>query len=154
MAKQSIINEGIVDTSEPMSNINVTSLVDVMFCLLIMFMVATPLIEQDETGVVLPAARAEKIEKEEGLYTVISIDRKGQHFLGGMALSADPEKLKVEISQNATLSEQGMVFVQADKNVEHGKIVDLLIMLKDANVQEVGFVTDPNLKRIKQERGE
>ena len=42
---------------EPMASINVTSLVDVMFCLLIMFMVATPLMSKDQMKVKLPKAK-------------------------------------------------------------------------------------------------
>lgn len=153
MAKQSIINEGMVDTDSPMSNINVTSLVDVMFCLLIMFMVATPMSEAQEFEVELPNARGKEINKEEGLYQVLSIDAKGNHFLGGMALSADPDKLKAEITGNAKLKDDGMLFIQADKNLDHAKIVDLLILLKDAEVSEVGFVIDPDEKKLKQARG-
>lgn len=154
MAKQSIINEGMVDSDSPMSNINVTSLVDVMFCLLIMFMVATPLSKPKGEQVDLPPARGEVISKEEALYEVVTIDAKGNHFLGGMALSADPEKLKAEITGNAKLKEQGILFIQADKNLDHGKIVDLLVLLKEAEVSEVGFVIDPNLKKIKEARGQ
>lgn len=154
MAKHSIINEGTVDSDSPISSINVTSLVDVMFCLLIMFMVATPLISPDGTEVELPNARGLAISKDEALYKVISIDAKGNHFLGGMALSNDPDKLKAEITGNAKLGEDGLLFIQADKNLDHAKIVDLLILLKETDVNEVGFVIDPNLEKIKKARGE
>lgn len=153
MAKQSIINEGIVDGDSPMSNINVTSLVDVMFCLLIMFMVATPLIKQEGAEVELPPSRGEELGEDAALYSIVSIDAQGNHFLGGMALSKDPDKLKSEITGNAKLKEDGMLFIQADKNLDHAKIVDLLILLREAEVTEVGFVVDPDLKKIKAARG-
>ena len=41
-----------------------------------------------------------------------------------------------------------MVFIQGDQNVDHARIVDILAALKDAEVSQVGFVTDPNRKRI------
>ena len=56
-----VVNEGLVESGEPVSAINVTSLVDVMFCLLIMFMVATPLMTPDGAEVELPPARGEEI---------------------------------------------------------------------------------------------
>ena len=154
MAKQSIINEGIVDSESPMSNINVTSLVDVMFCLLIMFMVATPLIKQEGADVDLPPSRGEELGEDAALYSIVSIDAEGNHFLGGMALSKDPDKLKAEITGNAKLKEDGMLFLQADKNLDHAKIVDLLILLREAEVTEVGFVVDPDTKKIKAARGQ
>ncbi|MCA9705765.1 MAG: biopolymer transporter ExbD [Myxococcales bacterium] len=144
---RSIINE---DSSgdQPMSAINVTSLVDVMFCLLIMFMVATPLMSPDGMAVDLPAARGEEITEDEFLYTVISVDKTGRAFLGTLPLSQDPTKMKEELANNAKIKEDGQVFIQGDQNVEHARIVDILVALKDAEVSQVGFVTDPNSKRI------
>lgn len=144
---RSVINEDLTG-DEPMTAINVTSLVDVMFCLLIMFMVATPLMSPDGQEVELPAARGEEITEEEFLYGVISIDKQGRAFLGTLPLSTDPDKLKEEIANNAKLKEEGRVFIQGDQNVDHARIVDILAALKEAEVSEVGFVTDPNLKRI------
>ncbi len=143
----SIINEEL-SGDEPMTAINVTSLVDVMFCLLIMFMVATPLMSPEGEAVELPAARGEKISEEEFLYTVISVDKDGRAFLGTLPLSTKPDKLKEEIANNAKLQEDGVVFLQGDQNVEHARIVDILAALKEAEVSEVGFVTDPNTKRV------
>jgi len=144
---RSIINEDF-GGNEPMTSINVTSLVDVMFCLLIMFMVATPMMSPDGQEVELPAARGEEITEDEFLYTVISIDRTGRAFLGTLPLSEDPEKLREEIGNNAKVKEDGRVFIQGDQNVDHARIVDILVALKDAEVSQVGFVTDPNRKRI------
>lgn len=144
---RSVISEDLTG-DEPMTAINVTSLVDVMFCLLIMFMVATPLMSPEGEEVELPAARGEEITEDDFLYGVISVDEKGRAFLGTLPLSTDPDKLKEEIANNAKLKEDGRVFIQGDQNVDHARIVDILAALKDAEVSEVGFVTDPNLKRI------
>jgi len=144
---RSIINEDVTD-NEPMTAINVTSLVDVMFCLLIMFMVATPLMSPEGQDVELPAARGEEITEDEFLYTVISVDKTGHAFLGTLPLSQDPAKMKEELANNAKVKEDGQVFIQGDQNVEHARIVDILVALKDAEVSRVGFVTDPNSKRI------
>ncbi len=143
----SIINEELAG-DEPMTAINVTSLVDVMFCLLIMFMVATPLMSPDGEDVELPPARGEKISEEEFLYSVISVDRTGHAFLGGVPLATETEKLKQEIANNIKIQDDGMVFIQGDQNVDHARIVDILVALKEAEVSQVGFVTDPNSKRI------
>jgi biopolymer transport protein ExbD len=145
---RSVINESIVGTDEPMSQINVTSLVDVMFCLLIMFMVATPLMGPKGVEVELPAARGEPISEEEFLYSVISIDAKGDVFLGALPLARDPERMKQELAGNVKLKEHGMAFIQGDQNVSFERIVDVLVALKAAEISQVGFVTDPNLKRI------
>lgn len=147
---KSIINQEMTG-EDPVSAINVTSLVDVMICMLIIFMVATPMMTpQGAAEVELPAARGEKITEEEFLYTVISVDKTGRAFLGTLPLSEQPDKLKQEIANNVKIKEDGKVFLQGDKNVDHGRIVDILSALKDAEVGEVGFVTDPNPQRVKE----
>jgi biopolymer transport protein ExbD len=148
MAKASIINEGATETGEPMGAINVTSLVDVMFCLLIMFMVATPLMSPDSSDIIsLPAGRGEEITEAEFNYSYIVIDARGKLFLGSTAI-ADPE-MKDVLSRNVKIQEDGMVFIQADKNAPFSKIVDVLVALKEAEISEVGFVTDPDMKRLR-----
>ena len=53
-----------------------------------------------------------------------------------------------ELSKNAKLSEAGVVFLQADQTVPFERIVDVLVALKKAEIGEVGFVTDPNPRRL------
>lgn len=147
---KSIINQEMTG-EDPVSAINVTSLVDVMICLLIIFMVASPMMTPEgELKVELPAARGEKITEEEFLYTVISVDKTGRAFLGTLPLSQEPERLRQEIANNVKIKEDGRVFLQGDQNVDHGRIVDILAALKDAEVAEVNFVTNPQPKRVEE----
>jgi biopolymer transport protein ExbD len=134
---------------EPMASINVTSLVDVMFCLLIMFMVATPLMSKDEIEIDVPKAKGSEISEEEFLYSVISVDAAGQVYLGVLPLSSDPKEMAGELSANAKLKEEGIAFIQGDENVKYEKVVDVLAALKEAGVREVGFMTDPRVGKGK-----
>jgi len=143
-----IIQEG-ASGDEPIGAINVTSLVDVMFCLLIMFMVSTPLMSPDATDVDLPAGRGEEITEEEFFYSIISVDKAGKVFLGTLPLSADAAKMTEELKNNVKIKEDGKVFIQGDKNVDYARIVDVLIALKEAEVSSVGFVADPRMKKIR-----
>lgn len=152
MARTVIHDDNIVGTDEPMASINVTSLVDVMFCLLIMFMVATPLMSPDGVDVEIPAARGKEIGEDEFNYGVISIDAKGRVFLGTLPLSEDPARLQQELAANVKLKEDGMAFIQGDQTVVYERIVDVLVALQGAEISKVGFVTDPNLKRIQEAR--
>ena len=137
MSKASIINEGASESGEPMGSINVTSLVDVMFCLLIMFMVATPLMSPESSDIInLPAGRGEEITEAEFNYSYIVVDAKGKIFLGSTAI-ADKE-MKSVLSKNVKMQEDGMVFIQADKNAPFSKIVDVLVALKEAEISSVG----------------
>src|SRR5688572_6518437 len=131
MSKVSIIGDGAPESGELNAAINVTSLVDVMICLLIMFMIASPMMAPEGMKVDLPAGRGEEITEEAFLYTIISIDQKGNVFLGALPLDADLEKMKQQLANNVKLREDGMVFIQGDQNVEYARIVDVLVALKE-----------------------
>jgi biopolymer transport protein ExbD len=81
---------------------------------------------------------------------VVSIDKRGKVFLGTLPLSDDLEQLKGEIAGNAKLKDDGMVFIQGDQNVDYQRIVDVLVALQGASISQVGFVTDPNPKRLRE----
>jgi len=128
-----------------MSAINITPLVDIMLCLLIIFMVAAPMMvpENWSKEVTLPSARGELITEEEFLYTVVSIDARGQVFLGTLPLSPDPAKMADELARNAKLGTDGRAFIQGDAAVPYERVLDVLVALKQAGVSDVGLVTDP-----------
>ena len=142
-----IIQEG-ASGDEPIGAINVTSLVDVMFCLLIMFMVATPLMSPDAMDVELPVGRGEEISEEEFFYSVISVDQTGKIFLGTLPLSAESAKMTEELKNNVKIKDDGKVFIQGDKNVDYARIVDVLVALKEADISSVGFIADPRMNKL------
>jgi biopolymer transport protein TolR len=132
----------------PMGAINVTPMVDVMLCLLIIFMVATPaMTPESPMQIVLPNAVGQNIAEEQFLLSTISIDAKGNVFLGTVGLSADPAIMASELSSNAKLKEDGLAFLQGDKNISFDRIVDVLVALRTAGIAKVGFLTDPSAEK-------
>ncbi len=141
------IEDGLNDGG-PVAAINVTSLVDVMFCLLIMFMVSTPLMTpKEDVDLVVPKAKANVIEEAEFELSVISVDAKGQVFMGSTPLSPEPDKMASELSANEKLKTDGRAFIQGDINVPYEKVLDVLVALRKAGVEKIGFITDPNFKK-------
>ena len=82
-----ITSDSAASGDEPMAAINVTSLVDVMFCLLIMFMVATPLMSKDEVEIALPKAQGHEMTPEELEMKMVTVDGTGGVSLSGCFLS-------------------------------------------------------------------
>ena len=76
------------------------------------------------------------------------VDARGKLFLGSTAI-ADAE-MKSVLTRNVKIQEDGMVFIQADKNAPFSKIVDVLVAQKGAEIPQVGFVTDPDMKRLRE----
>ncbi|MCB9566110.1 MAG: biopolymer transporter ExbD [Myxococcales bacterium] len=144
-----IIDDGFQGDG-PMGSINVTSLVDVMFCLLIMFMVSAPMMSpKADIEIDLPKAKGNEMSEDDLLLSVISVDVKGRVYMGSTPLSEDPARMAQEIANNPKVIADGRVFIQGDENVPYERIVDVLVALQTAKVIKVGFVTDPSVKRKK-----
>jgi biopolymer transport protein ExbD len=124
----------------------VTSLVDIMFCLLIGFMVATPLMNQEQIKIDVPKARGLAITEDEFEFSVISVDANSRVFVGSLPLDADKARWTEQLGANAKLKEDGMAFIQGDRGVPFEVILDVMLSLRQAGVTEVGFVTDPKLE--------
>ncbi len=138
-----VSNDGMSDGDAPMASINVTPLIDVMFCLLIAFMVALPIAYQETIEIDVPHAPGEVINEEEFEYTVISIDAKGRVFLGSLPLDVDKARWTEQLAANAKIKKDGMAFIQGDRNVAFERVIDVMIALQQAGVTQVAFVTDP-----------
>ncbi|NVB37545.1 biopolymer transporter ExbD [Pseudenhygromyxa sp. WMMC2535] len=140
-----VTHDGSASGDEPVAAINVTSLIDIMFCLLIGFMVATPLMHQEQVKIEVPHAAGMEITEEEFEYSVISIDAKGSVFMGTLPLDSDKAAWTEQLAANQKIKDDGMAFIQGDRNVEFERVLDVMIALQEAGVSEVGFVTDPRL---------
>jgi len=126
--------------NEPMGEINVTPLVDVMLVLLIIFMVTAPLLTQG-VDVDLPDAASPPMQQNiEPL--VVTIGRKGDIHL---------QKSKVTLAQLAprikAIREQKKdlpVFIRGDAKTPYEDVARVMSALSSAGIEKVGLVTEPN----------
>jgi len=119
-----------------LSEINVTPFVDVMLVLLVIFMVTAPLLKQG-VDVDLPQAKGKQISSEERL--VIVLNEKGTIYLNDKKITAPVllEKLRTISKINPE------VYLEADRDVPYGKVVELMADIKDAGIEKLGMVTEP-----------
>lgn len=121
------------------SEINVTPFVDVMLVLLIIFMVATPMMSQG-IDVDLPQTKQVETLPTESESMVLTVRVDGSVYLDTYAvenlddLEGYLQKLVKE--KNKTL------FLQADKNVPYGVVVDVMGRIKAAGIEKMGVVAD------------
>lgn len=120
------------------ADINVTSLVDVAFVLLIIFMIAAPMM-QGGVDVQLPKAQARPLTpKEQGL--VVSVDREGRIFVDETQVSYNDFKVTFR-GLVATRHPSG-VFLRADKRVDYGDVVRVLAIIRGSGVTDVGLIAE------------
>jgi biopolymer transport protein TolR len=120
------------------AEINVTSLVDVVLTLLVIFMITAPMM-QGGVEVKVPRARTESVPSDEGL--VISIDRTGQIFVGSARV--DWEQFETLFPQLVREKGASSVYLRADEGVPYGTVVRVLGAMKAADVASVGLIAEP-----------
>lgn len=120
------------------ADINVTSLVDVAFVLLIIFMITAPIM-QGGVDVRLPRADARPIEPKAGL--VVTVDRTGRVFLDQSPLSYDD--FRATFPAFVRSRHPSGVYLRADGRVPYATVVQVLAVIRAAGVSDVGLVAEP-----------
>jgi biopolymer transport protein ExbD/biopolymer transport protein TolR len=119
------------------AEINVTSLVDVAFVLLIIFMITAPIM-QGGVDVELPRAEARPLNAKEG--RVVTVDRSGRIFVDETPVTYNDFRVTFR-SLVATRKPTG-VYLRADSRVPYGNVVRTLAVIRAAGVQNVGLVAE------------
>ncbi len=117
------------------AEVNVTSLVDVMLVLLIVFMITAPMM-QGGVDVELPRAEVRPLSPKEGI--VVSVDRGGRILVDQTPVSYDDFRATFRAMVD-TKKPEG-VYLQADSLVPFGKVVRVLAVIRTSGVQNVGVV--------------
>ncbi len=127
------------NTKALLSQINVTSLVDVMLVLLIIFMVTAPMM-QEGIDVNLPKVRAGAITSDEEPL-IISINKKGHLFIEKKKVTV--KELGKKLSTILKRRKEKMVLLMADAEVPYGHVIKAMAEIRNAGVDKVGMVTEP-----------
>ncbi len=122
----------------PMSEINVTPMVDVMLVLLIIFMVTAPLLTVG-VPVDLPKTKASMISgKDEPL--VITIDGMGRVFLQETEIELD--KLVPRLRAITANKRDTRIFVRGDRSVFYGQIMQVMGTVNAAGFAKVALIVE------------
>ncbi len=120
------------------AEINVTSLVDVAFTLLIIFMITAPIL-QGGVEIEVPRAPAAPLQASEGI--VITIDRNGSLFLDDTPVTE--AEFDAAIVQVIKRRDPDMVYVKGDTNVAYGAVLRVIGRLKEADIEAVSLIAEP-----------
>jgi biopolymer transport protein ExbD len=125
------------NSEELQSEINVTPLVDVVLVLLVIFMVVTPLLKQ-EVPIELPLAENSQATKD---LTQLTLTLAAD---GGVLLNNQPmlrEALTTQLQAIYAERTDKTIFLEADRNLSYGQVVDVMDDCKAAGVMTIGVIT-------------
>ena len=123
---------------QPLAEINVTPMVDVMLVLLVIFMVTAPLLT---VGVPLDLPKTEAAAITEPKPPVIlSLNRVGEVFIGDERI--DPGALESRLSGLAAEDPTRIVYVRGDQTISYAQLMDALEVVNHAGFSKVSLVAE------------
>jgi biopolymer transport protein ExbD/biopolymer transport protein TolR len=125
--------------AQPMSDINMTPLIDVMLVLLVIFMITAPLMTSS-LKLDLPKTDAAQ-PGDTPQFVSVALDKDGHLFYGEEAV--DAAAFAERIAAAARRNPQTEVQLRADKAVPYGRVAELIGVVQKAGLSRIGFVADP-----------
>ncbi|WP_116141060.1 ExbD/TolR family protein [Trinickia diaoshuihuensis] len=123
----------------PVSDINVTPLVDVMLVLLIVFMIAAPLMASG-VKVDLPTSNAKPLNEEKPPIAV-SLDAHGQVYVDKTAVNENT--LLPVLAQASSGDRERRIYLRGDQTLPYGKVIATMGEINDAGYAKVALVSEP-----------
>jgi len=131
------------DDNEPLAEINMVPLIDVMLVLLIIFMVTAPLLTHAVKVDLPKAASAPNVTKPDNVQ--LAIDGASQIFWNGSAV--DPAQLAERLKAAAALQPQPELHIRAERTTPYEKVAQVMSEAARQGLVRIGFVTDPSAAR-------
>jgi biopolymer transport protein TolR len=123
----------------PMSEINVTPLVDVMLVLVVIFIITAPLLA---SSIRLDLPKAEGAQPGDApRFVTLVVDKAGQLFLNDKPLAAP--QLAEQLAATARQNPETEIQLRADQGVPYGKVVEVMGIAHKAGLSRIGFVAEP-----------
>ena len=131
------------DGGGPVSDINVTPLVDVMLCLLIIMMVVAPMLQ---TGVSVALPKSKNPDPDPNIIketsAVVAIPNDGEFYIGrDRVAQADIPKTIQKILKDKPPADQ-VVYVKSSRQVKYGTVVEVINSIRDAGFEKIGLVSE------------
>ena len=130
------------DDNEPLAEINMVPLIDVMLVLLIIFMVTAPLLTH-AVKIDLPQASSQPNQTKPDKIE-LAIDAAGTLFWNGAPLPR--ARLNASLTQAAQQLPQPELHLRADKNTQYQTIAEVMSAAARQGLTKIGFVTEPNTR--------
>ena len=133
------------------ADINVTPLVDVMLVLLIIMMIVAPMLQKG-VDVKLPTAanRTDKPDTQDQV--VVGVTSSGQLYLNSVSVS--DEELATRAKEALEIAREKIVYLKADQDASYGRVMDAMDALREAQIEDIGLIADPEPGSVGEEGDE
>jgi biopolymer transport protein TolR len=124
----------------PMSEINVTPLVDVMLVLVVILIITAPLLA---SSIRLDLPKAEGAQPGDApRFVTLVLDKAGQLFLNDKPVA--PAQLAEQLAATAKQNPETEIQLRADRAVPYGRVIEVMGVAHKAGLSRIGFVAEPS----------
>ena len=125
-------------------DVNLTPLIDVVFLLLIFFMVSTTFNKQSEISIQLPQAAGET-QQDKRVVIEVSIDAEGRYYVNHQQLiNTQLDTLKRAMQTQAGKEKEPKLIISADRRTPHGAVVRAMDAARQLGFVHLTFATQNN----------
>ncbi|NET23571.1 MAG: biopolymer transporter ExbD [Okeania sp. SIO1H5] len=120
------------------SELNLTNLIDIIFAILVVFMITAPLMSQG-VKVDLPQAKASSLEEKQAINVTITKDRE-------IHIGEEPSDLngfEKDFRQVWSGDQETAIIINSDKSIPYGFVMEIVAAVHRQGGKRIGFLTDP-----------
>jgi biopolymer transport protein ExbD len=125
---------------QPIAELNVTNLIDLGFILLVIFMIATPLMQQEETmPVQLPVLTSTPQKKADAddRFVTVGVDAQGNYYVDNRNVPITPAELRSRLRTYAAEEKPPVIRIRGDEMARYGKVAELFKEMEVAGLQRI-----------------
>ena len=123
---------------KPKATVDMTSLIDLTFLLLVTFIVTLPALEQG-VSIQLPQAKTDQLPTKDRKANTVTIDAANKIYLNNRELSA--EELERELKAMVAEDPDVPVLVRGDERLDYGSVMDVVKIVYKSHVHRMALVT-------------
>lgn len=124
-----------VRAEEEEAQIDMTPMLDIVFIMLIFFIVTTVFVKEAGIDVIKPEASQAALKKNANIFVAITED--GDVWMDKRQI--DPDTVRANIERLLAEQPSDVVFVQADENAEHGVVIKVMDQIKAAGIDRISI---------------
>ncbi len=136
------VSSGGGGEGEPVCEINVTPMVDVLLCLLIIFMVASPKPPNEQIEITVPKESVTQVPSDPNSPLLVEVQADGTAKLGQLVLSSKYDEMLKQFQDNEKAQADSKVVVSAKGAATYGAVIRVMTAAHEAGIADVGIASD------------
>jgi len=128
--------------TDPLVEINVTPMIDVLLSLLIVFMVASPLPPNEKIPLNVPKEVKSQSASDPNATLILSIAEDGSAKLGKNPLAADWDAMVEQIKANEKAVNDDRLAIKAEPKTKYGRVIEIMAAAHEAGIGKVGIASE------------